>query len=128
MSYVPRILRRDVERPSEVAAGRWLLLAYCKLSRHAALGNKIRDGIHRDCHCSKRSIGEYNDERDKFQAASGSPRKISPFFFENEGNSASKLIVCPFELFRRQLPAQLCPTCVHLILLASSRNDTEYRI
>lgn len=55
MSYVPRVLWRDVERPFEVAAGSCCLPI---VHTHGPLGNKIRDGIHRDCHCSKRLIGK----------------------------------------------------------------------
>ena len=64
---------RDVERPFEVAAGSCCLPI---VHTHGPLGNKIRDGIHRDCHCSKRLIGKTMIERRV------SPNQwFSPLFF-----------------------------------------------
>lgn len=53
------------------------------------LGNKIRDGIHRDCHCSKHLIDqEDNDGEIGVRATSGSPFFFScrhiPFLFREE--------------------------------------------
>lgn len=79
MSYVPRVLWRDVERPFEVAAGSCccLLFTHTHTHTHGPLGNKIRDGIHRHCHCSKRLIGKTMIER----RVSPNPVVLSSFFF-----------------------------------------------